>query len=282
MKHLRRIPVPRWSVACIVLVWALGVAAAGHAQLGSFAIVGDTHVGENYRVYESIIASVERHNIDTIIHVGDAINKPGSAEQWAEFFEITGPERRLYLVEGNHDRTNARTRQTYGEYFGQPYRSVAEGDTLLIFLNTELRREQSRIAGKQLVWLESELQRPFRYKFVFLHRPLFPAVASHGLDRDAAARDHLHRLFVENNVSLVVAGHDHLYQRTAHDGITYIITGGGGGTLWPFAGNGSFYHYIRAGRVNSSYVFRVVGTDEKVRDKFTVSRPVPRLPNSSE
>ncbi len=262
----------RWTVACVVLAWALVASAAAHAQLASFAIIGDTHIGQNNRVYETLITSIERHNIDTIIHVGDAIDRPGSAGQWAQFFTITGPGKRLYLVQGNHDRSDAQTRATYAEYFGEPYRSVAQGDTLLIFLNTELAREQSMIAGRQLAWLESELQREFRYKFVFLHEPVFPAVPLHGLDKNAAPRDKLHHLFVRNNVSLVVAAHDHLYQRTAKDGVTYVITGGGGGTLWPFTGNGSFYHYIRVGRVNASYVFHVVDTEEKVRDKFRLSR----------
>lgn len=255
-----------------MLAWALVASAVAHAQLASFAVIGDTHVGQNNRVYESFIASIERHNIDTIIHVGDAIDRPGSAGQWSQFFTITGPGKRLYLVPGNHDRTDAQTRAAYAEYFTEPYRSVAEGDTLFILLNTELPRQNSMIAGKQLVWLESELQREFRYKFVFLHQPVFPAVPSHGLDKNAAARDRLHRLFVQNNVSLVVSAHDHLYQRTTHDGITYVITGGGGGTLWPFAGNGSFYHYIRVLRANSSYVFQIVDFEGKVRDKFTLAQ----------
>ncbi len=272
MKYLSHSPVRRWGVACLVLAWALVASTGAHAQLASFAIIGDTHVGQNNRVYESLMTSIERHNIDTIIHVGDAIDRPGSAGQWAQFFAITGPGKTLYLVQGNHDRADARTRAAYAEHFGVAYRSVAEGDTLFIFLNTELPRENSTIAGKQLVWLESELQREFRYKFVFLHQPVFPAVPSHGLDKNAGPRDKLHRLFVQNNVSLVVAAHDHLYHRTARDGITYVISGGGGGTLWPFAGNAPFYHYIRAARVNSSYVFQVVDTEGKVRDKFTLTQ----------
>jgi predicted phosphodiesterase len=272
MNYLPHFPFRRWTAVCVVLLWALVVSAVAHAQYAPFAIIGDTHIGPNNRVYELFITSLERQNIDTIIHVGDAIDRPGSAAQWTQFFTITGPEKTLYLVEGNHDRANAATRTTYAEYFGEPYRSAAQGDTLFVFLNTELRRERSRIAGKQLAWLESELQREFRYKFVFLHQPVFPAVPMHGLDKNAAERDKLHRLFVENNVSLVVAGHDHLYQRTRKDGITYVITGGGGGTLWPFSENGSFYHYIRVGRVKSSYVFHVLDTGEKLRDKFTIRR----------
>ncbi len=270
MKQHSPLRAGRWLAAALMLFCLLFVPLAAVAQYPSFAIVGDTHVGQNNEIYQSLVRSIERHKIDTVIHVGDAIDKPGSEAQWAEFFAITGSGKTLYLTVGNHDRAGTHTRRAYPAYFAEPYYSSAQGDTLLVFLNTELPGEPSTITGKQLAWLESELERPFQFKFVFLHQPPFPVVPHHGLDRNAAARDYLHRLFVRKHVSLVVSGHDHLYQRTTKDGIVYVISGGGGGTLWPFTGNGFFYHYIIGARTNSSYAFRVVDVNEKVRDEFRI------------
>ncbi len=139
-------------------------------------------------------------------------------------------------------------------------------------MNTELPGQRARIVGEQLAWLETELQRPFRYKFVFLHEPLFPAVYLHGLDRHKEARDRLHRLFVQTGVSLVVAGHDHLYDRRVRDGITYVIAGGGGGQLAFFVNNGNFYHYIVATRGNDGYSFTVRDIEGNTRDQFFISK----------
>ena len=78
------------------------------------------------------------------------------------------------------------------------------------------------------------------------------------------------RLFVENGVSLVVSGHDHLYNRSTKQGITYVIAGGGGGQLSFSSENGNFFHYITATRSNGGYSFTVKDMDGKKRDQFLV------------
>jgi 3',5'-cyclic AMP phosphodiesterase CpdA len=240
------------------------------AEITSFAIVSDSHIGSREVVYTAFIRAVEEQKIEVIIHTGDAIDRPGSSGEWARFFEITGPGKILHLAPGNHDIQGKRSLAEYSKLFPDLYYSFSDGDTLFILLNTELPGEESTISGDQFAWLEKELQRPFKYKFVFLHEPLFPVVTLHGLDRHGGARDRLHRLFVENGVSLVVSGHDHLYNRSTKEGITYVIAGGGGGRLWFFAENGNFFHYITASRSNGGYSFTVKDMDGKKRDQFSV------------
>ena len=237
-----------------------------------FAIIGDTHIGANNTVYPVFIRAIEDQKIELIIHVGDAINSPGSSSQWARFFEMTGQGKELHLAPGNHDIRDSQSLAFYLRFFPGPYDSFSRGDTLFILLNTEVPGEEGMIAGEQLVWLETELQRSFRYKFVFLHRPPFPVVPLHGLDRHKEARDRLHRLFVKNGVSLVVSAHDHLYHRSAKDAVTYVITGGGGGYLLSFVKNGDFHHYIVATRTKNGYSFAVKDIEGKVRDEFAVKR----------
>ncbi len=240
------------------------------AQLSSFAIVSDSHIGYRESVYTAFIKAVEEQKIEVIIHTGDAINRAGSPDEWARFFEITGPGKILHLAPGNHDIRGKASLAEYSKFFPHLYYSFSEGDTLFVVLNTELPGEESRVSGEQFAWLENELQRPFRYKFVFLHEPPFPVVTLHGLDRHTAARDRLHQLFVEQGVSLVVSGHDHLYNRSMKQGITYVIAGGGGGQLWFLSGNGNFHHYIFAARLNGGYTFTVKDMDGKKRDEFSI------------
>ncbi|HPC67290.1 MAG TPA: metallophosphoesterase, partial [Syntrophorhabdaceae bacterium] len=213
----------------LILISILLLPFLAQAQISPFCIVSDTHVGAEDSVYGDFIKVVEEKNIKTIIHVGDAIHIPGSIKQWRKFLQITGSDKKLHLAPGNHDIKDKRSLEIFLRFFPDLYHSFSHEDTLFIILNTESPEEPGMIAGEQLQWLKNELERPFRYKFVFLHRPLFPIFSGRGLDRFKDARDELHRLFVKKGVSLVVSGHDHLYNRSLKDGIVYIIAAGGGG-----------------------------------------------------
>ncbi len=259
-----------------VLLLTILFSVPGHAQYPTFAIVSDSHVGAANSVYPAFIRAIEDAKIDMVIHAGDAINTPGSTREWASFLEMTGPAIHLYLAPGNHDIRGKASVSAYLKYFPKLYYSFSEGDTLFVLLNTELPGEESMVTGEQFAWLKTELARPFRYKFIVLHEPLFPVIPLHGLDRHQAERDQLHRLFVRSGVCLVVAGHDHIYDRTARDGITYVIAGPTGGTLPSFLKNGDSFRYMVVERKNGDYSFLVKDMAGNTRDQFSVGATVER------
>jgi len=261
----------RKAVLCVAGLLLLFAPLPLRAQYAAFAIVSDTHIGAPGSVYHEFIRNIEEEGTHMVVHTGDAINNPGNLSQWARFFDITGSGKTLYLAPGNHDINGRRSLDVYVGFFGAPYSSTWDGDTLLVFLNTELPGQESRIAGEQLAWLGAELAKPFRYKLVFLHESLFPVIRHHGLDRHAQERDNLHLLFVRSGVSLVVAGHDHLYDRSLRDGVTYVIAGRAGGKAWP-ARNGRSTCYIMAKRTGDFYSFEVRDVNGLVKDTFTVKR----------
>ncbi len=256
----------------LVITWLCVFPLAARGEYEPFAIMSDSHVGMANSVYATFIRAIEEQNIHIIIHTGDAIHKPGNADLWARFLEITGPGKTLYLAPGNHDIRGEESFAVYLTFFPKPYYSVSDGDTLFLFLNTELPGEEHRITGEQALWLETELQQPFRYKFVFMHEPLYPVVPFHGLDRHKKARDALHALFVRSGVSLVVAGHDHIYKRSQKDGITYVVAGAQGGRLYFLAKNGEFFDYTTAMRIDDHYFFIVRDIEGQTKDEFTVGR----------
>ncbi len=250
------------------------------AEYPVFAIISDTHVGARNSVYPAFIRVLDDLKIDTIIHTGDVINKPGSLPQWKRFFEATGSEKILHVAPGNHDIRFKLSREVFARFFPSQYYSFSKGDTLFVMLNTVLPRQRSRITGRQLEWLRTELARSFRFKFVFLHEPLFPALPLHGLNVFRKARNKLHRLFVENRVNLVVAGHNHIYRRSERDAVTYVVTGNTGGKLFPFglvSKNGSSFRYIVATRIDGHYLLEARDMEGNVTDRFSV---VPGKPHS--
>ncbi len=246
------------------------------AHYPPFAIVSDTHIGARNSVYPDFIRIMDALNIETIIHTGDVINKPGSVRQWKKFFETTGPKKILHVAPGNHDIRFNGSREVYAQFFPSQYYSFSRGDTLFLMLSTVLPRQRSRIAGGQLKWLGNQLRRRFRFKFVFLHEPLFPALPLHGLNVFRKARNNLHQLFVENRVNLVVAGHNHLYRRSTRDGVTYVVTGNTGGKVYPFgliSRNGTSFRFIVGTRMNGHYDLEVRDMEGNVKDEFSVENP---------
>lgn len=257
--------------ALLLLLCPLLICAA---DLTSFAIISDTHVGTEDSFYAAFIRIVDEQRIKVVIHTGDAIHDPGNTEQWKRFLEITGTGKRIHLAPGNHDIRGKESFSVYLRYFKRPYHSFAHGDTLFILLNTEIPGEEGMVKGEQLAWLKAELERHFRYKFVFLHRPLFPLIPLHGLDRHRKARDRLHQLFEQKGVSLVVCGHDHIYNRSMRDSIIYVIAAGSGGQQrFPvFRETGRSFRYIVAARTGKGYTFVVKDIEGDTGDEFTVIR----------
>ena len=258
------------TVTTLVLVLVLCcIPLCAQTQCAPFAIVSDTHMGAQDSLYPAIRERIREEQITVIIHTGDAIHarKVGN---WDTFFATQETGATLHLAPGNNDISGKASFEAYLKRFPRSYYSFSDGDTLFILLNTEIPGEESTIQDRQRAWLEEELRRPFRYKFVFLHKPLFPVIVGHGLDRDAKARDALHRLFVQNNVSLVVSGHDHIYQRSVLDGIVYVIMPATLGNTPPFMGNGA-PRYVVATRTNERYSFVVKDVRGAVTAEFFVT-----------
>jgi 3',5'-cyclic AMP phosphodiesterase CpdA len=265
----------RFKVAVFIIGLALILVPlyAGAQHQAPFAIISDTHISTgNNSVYPAFLRKMEEEKISHIIHVGDAIDTPGSTSQWRQFLALTGPDKTLHLAPGNHDIHGQKSLEVYLHFWHKPFSSFSDDDTLFVLLNTELPGEEERIGGEQLVWLKAELEKSFKYKFIFLHEPLYPFMSEHGLDRYTEARDGLHRLFVTKGVSLVISGHDHIYGRTTKDGILYITVATLGGQVPPLMTGSEVFRYIIATRNGEGYTFTVRDMEGRTKDRFTVSR----------
>lgn len=239
----------------------------------SFGVIGDTKIGMVEAVYKQFLLKMRERDISLIFITGDVIDRPGDESQWKRFIELTGENFTVHIAPGNHDINNYKSLNVYKEMvLRPPYYAFYEGDTQFIILCTEVPDEIGRITGRQLIWLKEELKKPFAFRFIFLHRPLFPCFGyGYCLDVYKDERDALHKLFVDSKVSAVCTGHEHLYNRSERDKITYIITGGGGSRLLTFKEEyGGFFHYIVAKRQNEGYIFTVYDIDENIRDEFTI------------
>jgi len=245
----------------------------------SFAVLGDNRTGDD--IYRKIIGQVMERKPAFIVNTGDQIEKPGSREMWANFWElskaVTVP---YFFTVGNHDihPEVAGSLQTYKEQVNLPgnelYYSFTAGNSLFVVLDSYIKGEDKKITGEQFKWLEKVLvASKQQHKFAFVHHPLFPEAGKgkhHGncLDRYKEERDRLQALFVKHGVAMVFLGHEHVYLRKTVDGIPHIIAGGGGAPLYATDEEGGFYHYVLVTVDGDRVSGEVVDVNGKIRDRF--------------
>ncbi len=245
----------------------------------SFVVIGDDRSGEE--IYKKIVALVMERKPDFIVNTGDLIATPGNAKEWAKFWEMSKPITVPYfLTVGNHDVQSKVpfSEQTYRKEVDLPgnelYYSFVAGNSLFIVLDSCLDDRAQRIEGEQLKWLEGVLARSDQqHKFVFLHHPLYTELgkghhAHDSLDKYPEKRDRIAALFAKYKVNAVFAGHEHYYERRTVDGVTYIITGGGGAPIYDKEEYGGFNHFVLLTVDGEKVSAEVVDVNGKVRDRF--------------
>lgn len=136
----------------------------------------------------------------------------------------------FFPVLGNHDWQAANS-QPYRDYFTLPgnerYYTADIGPLRLFALDSMPDEPDGTTADSaQGAWLEQQLAASTAcWNVVAMHHPPF----SSGLHGSSAWMQWPYAAW---GADLVLAGHDHSYERFDHDGIPYILNGLGGGALY--------------------------------------------------
>ena len=141
-----------------------------------------------------------------------------------------------------------------GAYYSFDYSGVH-----FTVLNTNNLNADGELSDAQVEWLINDLNSTDKaFKVVMMHKSIYSA-GSHTVDTDVVAmRKQLTKLFAENGVSLVLAGHDHTYSESYYidaegnvveneltgkseigngEGVLYITLGTFGDKFYNFVGN---------------------------------------------
>ena len=283
--------IKKWFTAVLLIFMTVTLAFAAQNQQISqklaalekiqgkftFIVLGDNRSGDD--VYRKLIGMAMERKPSFIMNTGDQIPDQDDMKDWARFWEMSKPVTVPYfLTVGNHDVNDAKSEKVYKDQVDLPgnelYYSFTAGNALFIVLDSYLTGEQKKITGEQYAWLEGALAKSTqRYKFIFLHHPLYPDKDKgrhygNSLDRYPDDRNKLQALFVKHKVTMVFTGHDHLYLRKTVDGIPHIIAGGGGAPLYATEKDGGFYHYIFVAVDGGNVSAEVVDVNGKVKDRF--------------
>jgi predicted MPP superfamily phosphohydrolase len=194
-----------------------------------FGVLGDFGTGDRsqFEMGTQMAALHSRFKYQTVVLTGDNLYGSERPQDFRNKFEL--PYKALldrgvkfYASLGNHDSRE----QRYYKLFnmdGKLYYTFNPAAEVRFFAF-----ESSYPVPEQIKWLEEELKKSTsKWKIVFFHHPLYSSGGRHG--SDVRLREVLEPLFVRYNVSVVLQGHDHFYERVKpQKGITYFVIGAGG------------------------------------------------------
>jgi calcineurin-like phosphoesterase family protein len=194
-----------------------------------FAVLGDFGTGERvqYQLAEQMAALHKKFKYDFVMLVGDNLYGSERPQDFQKKFEL--PYKPLldagvkfYASLGNHDAREQRYYKPFNME-GQLYYTFNPKPDIRFFA-----LESTYPVPEQIQWVEKELKASTSdWKIVFFHHPLYSSGDRHG--SDVRLRDVLEPLFLKYNVSIVLTGHDHFYERVKpQKGIAYFVVGSGG------------------------------------------------------
>jgi hypothetical protein len=221
-----------------------GGGAAGDPQAPlRFAAIGDYGVaGEAVQRVSQLIRSWQP---ELVITLGDNNYPVGATDTIDQnigqyFHDLIGPyygrfgcgsrRNRFFPALGNHDWYTPGA-APYLSYFTLPhnerYYDVVWRDVHLFAIDSDPNEPHGITAtSAQALWLKSRLESSTAaWQIVYMHHPPYSS-GPHGPSID------LRWPYAAWGADLVLAGHDHTYERLQVDGITYIVNGLGGASLY--------------------------------------------------
>jgi hypothetical protein len=193
-----------------------------------FGIIGDTGTGSSkqQQVADLMVQYRAVFPFDFVLMMGDNLYGSETPADYRKKFQdvyqrLLDNKVKFYATLGNHDQPNERFYENFNMN-GKEYYRFTKGNVAFYSLNSNYMDKA------QLKWLEDELAKDTsEWKICFSHHPPYSSGGKHG--SDTALRKVVEPLFVKYGVNVVLAGHEHFYERIKpQKGIYYFISGAGG------------------------------------------------------
>ena len=195
-----------------------------------FGVIGDFGNGSRaqYELADQMARVRTQFPFELMLTVGDNIYGGSKPKDFLNKFEkpykaLLDAGVKFYASLGNHD---SRQQSVYAPFNmdGRTYYTFKGSRGSVRFFAIE----SSYLDPPQLQWLERELENSRDdWKIPYFHHPLYSSGGRHG--SDLPKRKVLEPLFLKYGVSVVFAGHDHIYERIEpQSGITHFVVGSSG------------------------------------------------------
>ncbi len=261
----------------------------------SFVALGDSAI--RWKDAQKVAARAVAERTDFVLHAGDIQYYASLLETWQEWFGEMAPLLRagafLPCIGNHEDEIPGELSDYYLRLFSKPgqtdtarwYR-FSSGGVHFFSLDTE---SPLSVGSEQWTWFKQEAAAAkatagFRFSVVYFHKPIY-SLARHG--PLLPVREAVEPLLAPASVKLVIQGHNHVYERFEKDGVTFLVTGGGGAPLYdvnesvgsfpqdvPFRKAGvAAHHFVRVDVEAGRFRGQAIGIDGGVLDAF--EHPLP-------
>jgi tartrate-resistant acid phosphatase type 5 len=250
--------------------------------IAGFVAFGDFGGGPGQRgVAQAMLRWAASHRVDALVTTGDNVYDVGSpslfrAHLLDPYVELRAPGRPLWVTLGNHDVVAGHGPEQLA-FLGLPALPYAQAlpGVRLLFLDANHPDEA------QAAWLERQLTEAGpQFSVAVFHQPVH-SCGPHGPTPGVVAR--WAPVFEAHRVALVLTGHDHNYFRfLSGNGVTYVVTGGGGNGLYPIRPGcappelraaARRYHFTAMEVFIDRLVLTAVGDDGTVLDRAEIPAP---------
>jgi len=248
------------------------------------AVAGDTGTGDEAErdTVREMVAQSRLDPYDALLLLGDLVYEDGEADLADDrvldpFAPVIDEGADLVPVLGNHDYKSGEQRELL-ETLGRQRSWYVDrvGPVRLVVLDSNRVDDAAQTA-----WLRRVLAvrtPPRTWTIAAMHHPAYSA-GHHG--SDLTVRDRWSDLFAHSGVRLVLAGHDHDYQRsTPQRGVTYVVSGAGAklrrtGQQDFTAVSASVLHYLDLLVYPDRLVGRAIDHEGRLVDLFTIRQKAP-------
>ncbi len=208
-----------------------------------FLLYGDNR--SDASTHAAVVRALEKVESDFLVHTGDMVLSGADEADWAAFFSAESHllrDRCLYAAIGNHELYGPERvgESAFLRYFGAPPADGADRPRLYAtfrWSNTRffLLNAMDDWTGPERDWLRKELDLAasevgLAHRIVVLHHGPFSS-GRHGANARLADGGILEAMRA-GKVDLVLAGHDHVYERGQGAGLKYVVSGGAGAPLY--------------------------------------------------
>ncbi|MHC4661501.1 MAG: metallophosphoesterase family protein [Planctomycetota bacterium] len=258
--------------------------ATGEAM--KFAVFGDTR--SQPKEHKKAANAILREKPAFVIHSGDFVYDGRKSRLWdSEWFEPAKEMLKSIPVVpaiGNHENNAAE----YYEIFdvttgGAPDYAIVIGDVEIVSIDTSRDFLPGAPAkdvppSRNYSWLKERLEAPrkVKWRIIAMHNPAFSS-GNHGPSKNVQYA--LVPLFSKYQPDVIFSGHDHCYERSEFEGVTYITSAGGGAPLYKKSKKNpyskvfkSVYHYTLVEIDGDKMKINAKELDGTVIDSYEIAR----------
>ena len=256
-----------------------------------FAIIGDSGRGDRWQheVADQMVAWRTKFPFEFVVMLGDNIYGGNTPRDYETKFErpykaLLDAGVTFYAAIGNHDDPSQINYAGFNMEGRRYYTFRKSEQRLAGMVGAGVRffaLDSRSLDPGQLDWLRNQLaESGTAWKIVFFHHPIYTS----GRYRAGARslRLALEPILVEGDVDVVLAGHEHLYERVQpQHGISYFTSGGAGslrrGDLSPSTvharGFDEDYHFMLMEIAGNELYFQAISRTGATVDAGMISRP---------